>query len=729
MKLVNSLRFKLVVFSLIIEVTALSLLIINADRLILNHLSSSINKQIESTKSNFQAALLPLLIERDYATLDSLLKDYTNSKDIIYILIKKDDTTISNSNWNKKEFIPIQSTKITSNENIYHTSVDITFANQVYGKVYFGFNTSFLHQASKELFSQSFIIAALEIILSILLLFSIGYFLTKHLSTLTEASEKIAQNQFDIDLNIKSKDEIGLLSRTFNKMATKIKTQLFTIEEQNQLKKAIFDNMAYNVLVFDRYGLITSYNKQAEKTFGYKASELINKEFITILHKKEDLEKKAKELSNIFQETIEPNFKVITYKTDKGLENQNYWQVITKENKELIIKLSITALRDKDNNIYGYIGVAEDKTEKYYLEKSLEEETHRIKTILENAGDFIHILDKDGNLYMYSSSFINSLGYTEQEAKSLNIKDWDKNFKFKDDFDALLKQPKTFESEHTRKDGTTFDVEIRTKGIILDGKYYLYAASRDITERNQIQEELRQKDILLQQQSRLSSMGEMLGNIAHQWRQPLSLISATATGYQLKSELGMKSTQEETLKDMKKINEAVQYLSKTIDDFRNFFRSNNKKEIFKLAKVIDDCENITSASFKNNHIILKKLIENTDLEYNGASSMLSQVILNIFSNAKDILVEKNIKNKIVTITLKKEQNITIIKIKDNAGGVPEEIIDKIFDPYFTTKHQSQGTGIGLYMSSQIIQKHFDGSLSVKNTKDENGFGAEFTIKI
>ena len=100
MKLVNSLRFKLVVFSLIIEVTALSLLIINADRLILNHLSSSINKQIESTKSNFQAALLPLLIERDYATLDSLLKDYTNSKDIIYILIKKDEITISNSNWN-----------------------------------------------------------------------------------------------------------------------------------------------------------------------------------------------------------------------------------------------------------------------------------------------------------------------------------------------------------------------------------------------------------------------------------------------------------------------------------------------------------------------------------------------------------------------------------------------------------------------------------------------------
>ncbi len=729
MKLVNSLRFKLVVFSLIIEVTALSLLIINADRLILNHLSSSINKQIESTKSNFQAALLPLLIERDYATLDSLLKDYTNSKDIIYILIKKDEITISNSNWNKKEFIPIQSTKITSNENIYHTNVDITFANQVYGKVYFGFNTSFLHQASKELFSQSFIIAAIEIILSILLLFSIGYFLTKHLSTLTEASERIAQNQFDINLNIKSKDEIGLLSKTFNKMVTKIRTQLFTIKEQNQLKKAIFDNMAYNVLVFDKYGLITSYNKQAEKTFGYKASELINKEFITILHKKEDLEKKAKELSNIFQEPIEPNFKVITYKTDKGLENQNYWEVITKENKELIIKLSVTALRDNDNNIYGYIGVAEDKTEEYYLEKSLEEETHRIKTILENAGDFIHILDKDGNLYMYSSSFINSLGYTEQEAKSLNIKDWDINFKFKNDIDALLKLPKTFESVHIRKDGTTFDVEIRTKGIILDGKYYLYAASRDITERNQIQEELRQKDILLQQQSRLSSMGEMLGNIAHQWRQPLSLISATATGYQLKSELGMKSTQEETLKDMKKINEAVQYLSKTIDDFRNFFRSSNKKEIFKLVKVIDDCENITSAAFKNNHILLKKVIEDTDLEYNGASSMLSQVILNIFSNAKDILVEKDIKNRIVTITLKKEKNVTIIKIKDNAGGVPEEIIDKIFDPYFTTKHQSQGTGIGLYMSSQIIQKHFNGLLTVKNTKDEDGFGAEFTIKI
>ena len=165
-------------------------------------------------------------------------------------------------------------------------------------------------------------------------------------------------------------------------------------------------------------------------------------------------------LYEVITEPIEPNFKVITYKTDKGLENQNYWEVITKENKELIIKLSVTALRDNDNNIYGYIGVAEDKTEEYYLEKSLEEETHRIKTILENAGDFIHILDKDGNLYMYSSSFINSLGYTEQEAKSLNIKDWDINFKFKNDIDALLKLPKTFESVHIRKDGTTFDVEI-----------------------------------------------------------------------------------------------------------------------------------------------------------------------------------------------------------------------------------------------------------------------------
>jgi len=729
MKFFNSLRFKLVAFSLLIEITALSLLIINADRLILNYLSSSITKQIESTKSNFQASLLPLLVERDYATLDSLLKDYVGSEDLIYILIKKDDKTISSANWHQNDSIPKQSYSLKNDENIYHTSVDIMFSNQSYGKVYFGFNTSFLHQASKELFSQSFFIASLEILLSILLLFTIGYLLTKHLTTLTQASEKISQNEFDINLKIKTKDEIGVLSKTFNKMVGKIKSQISMIEERNQFKKAIFDNIAYNVVVFDKNGLITSFNKRAEINFGYSSEEVVNKKNITIFCEKKDLEKRAKELSIIYKEEIEANHKVITFKTDKGLENQSYWEIKTKNNQKMIVKLIITALRDENEKVTGYIGVAEDKTEKYYLEKSLKEETHRIKTILDNAGDFIHILDIKGNLYMYSTSFINSLGYTEEEAKTLNVKDWDIKLDFKDTIEDLISNPKTFETKHKRKDGTLFDVEIKTKDIVLDGNPYLYAASRDITQRNKIQEELKQKDMLLQQQTRLSSMGEMIGNIAHQWRQPLSLISAIATSYQLKSEMEQTSTQEETLKNMKKINDTVQYLSKTIEDFRNFFRSSTEKEIFKLSKVIKDCENITSATYKNNHIVLKKVIEDPDMEYNGASSMLAQVILNLFSNAKDVLVEKQIKNKIVKITLKYENNSTIIKVKDNAGGVPENIVDKIFDPYFTTKHQSQGTGIGLYMSSQIIQKHFNGIISVRNVEDEDGLGAEFIVKI
>ncbi len=729
MNFFNSLRFKLVVFSILIEIAVLTLLISNADRLILSHLSAQAYKQIQSIKSNFQASILPLLVERDYGSLDSLLTEYTQAKDIVYIFIVKEGRIIANSNWKGKNKFPRQDKKLDKFKNIFNTNVDITYSNKSYGKVYFGVDTSFLKQAQNELFSQSFLIALIEIILSVILLFSIGYLLTKHLITLTQAAEKITQNQFDINLNIKSKDELGLLAKTFNQMSKQIKTQFATIQQQNELEKTIFDNMAHILIATDKNGIITAFNKQAEKILGYTADEVIGKYSPEIFYDKQELIEVAKQYSKKFNENFEPNFKLLVYKTDKGLINQAHWKHITKDNKELIVKLTITALKDQSGKIYGYIGVAEDKTEKYYLEKSLEEETHRVKTILENAGDFIHILDNNGNLFMYSDSFLESLGYTEDEANNLNVVNWDENFNPNTMIQNLLDHPRTFETIHTRKDGTKFDVEVRTNGIILEGKTYLYAASRDISERKQAQHELQQKDMLLQQQTRLASMGEMIGNIAHQWRQPLSLIATMATSYHLKKNFNQPIVPDELYNDMAKINDVAQHLSQTIDDFRDFFKNNDTKQVFSVLKVIDDCENITSAAYKNHYITLKKEINEEQLEYNGSSSMLAQVILNLLSNAKDILIEKNIENKVVKINIYRHLGNIIITVKDNGGGVPENIMDKIFDPYFTTKHQSQGTGIGLYMSSQIIQKHFEGQLNIKNIDDEDGYGAEFKIVI
>lgn len=238
-------------------------------------------------------------------------------------------------------------------------------------------------------------------------------------------------------------------------------------------------------------------------------------------------------------------------------------------------------------------------------------------------------------------------------------------------------------------------------------------------------EKNRQKDILLQQQIRLAAMGEMMGNIAHQWRQPLNAITTSISGLRFKEEMGIL---DDT--DIQNANKSIiknaEFLSNTIDNFRNFFRKDQPKKIFYVVDAIRDSVNIIKASYNEAFIRVVEKYD-TGISYNGSDNLLSQVIMNILSNAKDAFNGKNIEDKRVYVSLKKDdKNITII-ISDNAGGISQEIKDKIFDPYFTTKHQSVGTGLGLYMSTQIIKSHFDGEILVENVSTQYGNGASFKI--
>ena len=167
--IIYSLRFKLIVFSILIEIIMLSVLIFNANRLISYHLTSETYKQVEIIKSNFQASILPLLIERDYASLDALLLEYTNSKNIVYIFILNNKKILSNSNWTNENEIPIEDKNIETSKKIFNSQIDIKYAGQIFGTVYFGLNTEFLEKAQEELFSQSLIIALIEILLTIIL--------------------------------------------------------------------------------------------------------------------------------------------------------------------------------------------------------------------------------------------------------------------------------------------------------------------------------------------------------------------------------------------------------------------------------------------------------------------------------------------------------------------------------------------------------------------------------
>jgi len=240
----------------------------------------------------------------------------------------------------------------------------------------------------------------------------------------------------------------------------------------------------------------------------------------------------------------------------------------------------------------------------------------------------------------------------------------------------------------------------------------------------------RQKDKILSEQSRFAALGEMIGNIAHQWRQPLSAISTATGNAKIENMLGI--TSKESLDDtFNRIDEYTQYLSDTIDDFRNYFKKDKKKKAYYIDDVLKTALSISKGSLNDIRVIQDQI--NFKIKLIGYPSELMQVFINIFNNAKDVLTHKELAKKYLLISISKTSTHIIIKVYDNAGGISKEHLSSIFDPYFTTKHKAQGTGIGLYMSKEMIEKHMKGSLTASNRSfDVDGteyIGACFTIAL
>ena len=249
----------------------------------------------------------------------------------------------------------------------------------------------------------------------------------------------------------------------------------------------------------------------------------------------------------------------------------------------------------------------------------------------------------------------------------------------------------------------------------------VFASLRDITERTLLKKEKEKQEKILIQKSKMASMGEMIGNIAHQWRQPLSQLSGLfidiESAYDYK-ELNKKYLQNR----VEEANDLLEYMSKTIDDFRNFFNPNSIKEEFFIKTSVENAIKIVKSTLDFHHIELLVDIDES-LKIIGFKNEYSQAVMNIISNAKDVLIDKKIQNPQIKIYIEKIDKI-ILCIEDNAGGINENIIDKIFDPYFTTKYE-YGTGIGLYMTKLIIEDKMNGTISAQNVSD----GAKFFIEI
>lgn len=299
-----------------------------------------------------------------------------------------------------------------------------------------------------------------------------------------------------------------------------------------------------------------------------------------------------------------------------------------------------------------------------------------------------------------------ALGFRQRDAlifetvESSANEEWVKNFKGEDVLLLTTKHPL-----------------FNSKGEL----FGLVGIARDITKEYRLEQEIKEQQAILTQQARLAAMGEMIGNIAHQWRQPINalglIIQDIDEAYRY-GELNQSYIESTSSKAM----EQIRYMSNTIDDFRNFFNPDKDKKTFSLTKSIENAKNILRQGMYNSSIECKISIPE-DLFIYGYRNEFSQVIFNLISNAKDALIANQPKTPQIKIFVKSSKNRAEIAVSDNGGGIPPDILPSIFDPYFTTKEEGKGTGIGLYMAKKIIEEHMDGLLRVHNTKD----GACFTI--
>ena len=262
----------------------------------------------------------------------------------------------------------------------------------------------------------------------------------------------------------------------------------------------------------------------------------------------------------------------------------------------------------------------------------------------------------------------------------------------------------SFDTKAKKINGEFIPILVRANSIVFENKNSIILSIVDLSD-------LKNKEGIILQQSKMASLGEMIGNIAHQWRQPLSYISTAASGMKVKKEFGHLSD-EEFMKLVDGITDTTMFLSQTIDDFRDYIKGDTVKKEFHIKDCISKVLSLMEGSFNNNFIKYETKID--DITINGFENQLNQVLLNLLSNSKDALKEISQENRKIFINCYKKNDKLIVEVIDSGGGIKEDVLEKVFEPYFTTKHQSQGTGLGLYMTHDIVKKSMKGDIQIQN---------------
>ncbi len=350
--------------------------------------------------------------------------------------------------------------------------------------------------------------------------------------------------------------------------------------------------------------------------------------------------------------------------------------------------------------------------------KELEEKNRSFQDLLDITMETIVIFDVDNKIVDINQSGLDLFRLKEKdEVLGRSITDFVPESelpKMQESVRHVTSEP--YEIELKKDDGMLFPTLSSGRDMVIDGEKVRIGTIWDLTQ-------VKEKDRLLFQQSRQAAMGEMIGNIAHQWRQPLNALGLLMQNTYYSFESG-ELDKEQLRRSTEKGQRLMQNMSQTIDDFRDFFKPNKEVERFSVSSAVNNAVELVSASYKNNAITLEQILDD-ELMLDGYPNEFSQVLLNILSNAKDALQITSPDKAAVRIKSYNIDKSVIVEVEDNAGGIDEKIIQKIFEPYFTTKQRDVGTGIGLYMSKMIIENNMNGKIKVMNTVE----GARFSITI
>jgi len=376
----------------------------------------------------------------------------------------------------------------------------------------------------------------------------------------------------------------------------------------------------------------------------------------------------------------------------------------------------------------------EDENSRYKrIVETLEAKQERYELAINGASEGLWDWNLITNEIYFAPRWKSMLGYEDDELPN-SLETWvklvhpDDLAQAEEAIDTSIKYPNTpYENVHRLRHKEGHYIWNLDRGqVIFDdvgNAIRMIGFHTDITQQRQMMDEIRHTQEIMIAQSRHAAMGEMIGMIAHQWRQPLSIIAMVVDNVAMDIELE-ELNEEACRAGAEDILAQVNYLTKTIDDFRDFFRPDKQYEETKIVDVINEAHSMIEASFHNNDVIIEVQNESESI-ITLYSRELLQVIINLLKNAKEALISNTETNRWIRIRIYDENSEVIIKLCDNGGGIAPEVMPRIYEPYFSTKDEKTGTGLGLYMSKTIVEKHLKGTIIAENIDD----GVCFTIQL